>query len=151
MKKLYLLRHAKSSWDDPDLRDYDRPLNARGRRQAKAMGRYFQESAFEIDGILCSGALRTRQTLDLLLESYAYQGEIEYRDEIYASSATVLKDIISQVNLGSLLLIGHNPEIETLAGDLIGRALTMPTCQLAVIDMEEERLEIFTGKEGKEE
>jgi len=144
MKKLYLLRHAKSSWDNPALRDYDRPLNARGRRQAGAMGRFFQEKAFEIDGILCSGALRTRQTLDLLLEFYDYRGEIEYRDEIYASTVSTLKSLIRQVDLDSLLLIGHNPEIEALAGDLTGQSLIMPTCQLAVIDMEMGNLTIFT-------
>jgi len=81
MKKLYLLRHAMSRRGIRLLSDYDRPLNDRGRSQAEAMGRYFQENAFEIDKILCSGALRTRQTLDLLLEAYDYQGKIEYKDE----------------------------------------------------------------------
>jgi len=147
MKKLYLLRHAKSSWDNPALRDYDRPLNTRGRKQARAMGRFFQENAFAIDGILCSGALRTRQTLDLILESYDYRGEIAYRDEIYASSVSTLKNLIRQANVDSLLLIGHNPELESLASDLTDRDLIMPTCQLAVIDMEEGSLELFTRPE----
>ncbi len=147
MKKLYLLRHAKSSWDDPHCRDYDRSLNARGRRQARAMGKFFQEKAFKIDGILCSGALRTRETLELLLESYHFRGEIEYRDEIYASSLSGLKELIRQSKWDSLLLIGHNPEIESLAGDLTGHTLTMPTCQLAVIDMVDGRLELFTRPE----
>ncbi|MGB4610677.1 MAG: histidine phosphatase family protein [Saccharofermentanales bacterium] len=147
MKKLYLLRHAKSSWSNPALRDYDRPLNSRGRRQAEAMGKYFQEKAFEIDRIFCSGAQRTRETLDLLLESYAYQGEIEYMDEIYAASVYTLKGLIKQVNFDSLLLIGHNPEIEALAEDLTGQILIMPTCMLAVIDMETGKLEIFTRPE----
>ncbi|NLZ91797.1 MAG: histidine phosphatase family protein [Clostridiales bacterium] len=147
MKKLYLLRHAKSSWSNPALRDYDRPLNDRGRRQARAMGEFFQENAFEIDGIFCSGAQRTRETLDLLLESYDYRGEIEYKDEIYAASVSTLKDLIRQVNFDSLLLIGHNPEIEALAEDLTGQLLIMPTCMLAVIDMEEGKFEIFTRPE----
>ncbi|MDI9469362.1 MAG: histidine phosphatase family protein [Bacillota bacterium] len=147
MKKLYLLRHAKSSWDNPLLSDYDRPLNSRGRRQARAMGRFFREQAFEIDGILCSSALRTRQTLDLLLESYAYKGDIAYRDEIYASSVSILINLIQQTELNSLLLIGHNPEIESLAANLSGQVLIMPTCQLAVIDMENGNLELFTRPE----
>jgi len=147
MKKLYLLRHAKSSWSNPTLRDYDRPLNSRGDRQAKAMGKYFQKNAFKIDSILCSGAQRTRQTLDLLLESYDYQGEIEYKDEIYAASVSTLKNLVRQVNSDSLLLIGHNPEIEALAEDLTGQILIMSTCMLAVIDMEEGNLEIFTRPE----
>lgn len=111
------------------------------------MGRFFQENAFAIDGILCSCALRTRQTLDLLLESYDYRGEIAYRDEIYASSVSTLKNLIRQANVDSLLLIGHNPELESLAGHLTDRYLIMPTCQLAVIDMEEGSLELFTRPE----
>lgn len=147
MKKLYLLRHAKSSWSNPALMDYDRPLNSRGIRQAKAMGKFFQENAFAIDAIFCSGAQRTRETLDLLLESYDYRGKIEYMDEIYAASVSTLKDLILQVDLNSLLLIGHNPEIEALAEDLTGQILIMPTCMLAVIDMEKGKLEIFTRPE----
>ena len=150
MEKLYLLRHAKSSWDNPVLRDYDRPLNDRGKRQATAMGRFFQEKAFKIDGVLCSGAARTRETLDLLLEFYDYQGEIEYSDEIYASSVFVLKRIVLQAKCDFLLLIGHNPEIENLAGDLTGLDLIMPTWQLAVIDMKQRKLEIFTRPEKPE-
>ena len=143
MKKLYLLRHAMSRRGIRFLSDYDRPLNARGRSQAEAMGRYFQENAFRIDKILCSGALRTRQTLDLLLESYDYRGKIEYKDEIYASSVLTLKMLIRQEDVDSLLLIGHNPAIETLAGDLTGEILMMAPCQLAVIDMQKGHLEIF--------
>ena len=111
------------------------------------MGRFFQENAFEIDRILCSGALRTRQTLDLLLESYDYRGEIEYSDDIYAGSVDTLKNLIRHAAVDSPFLIGHNPEIESLAGDLTDRHLIMPTCQLAVIDMEEGNLEIFTRPE----
>ncbi|NLL91072.1 MAG: histidine phosphatase family protein [Ruminococcaceae bacterium] len=148
MKKLYLLRHAKSSWDNPMLRDYDRPLNARGKRQANAMGRFFQEKAFKIDGIICSGAARTRQTLDLILEFYDYRGEIEYSDEIYASTVSVLKEIVLHAKYDSLLLIGHNPEIEALAGCLTDLDLIMPTCQLAVIDIKKRNLEIFIRPEN---
>ncbi len=147
MKKVYLLRHAKSSWDNPALKDYDRPLNKRGKRQARAMGRFFQEQAFGIDLILCSGALRTRQTLDLILESYDYRGEIVYRDELYASSVSILHNLVRQEKADSILLIGHNPEMETLAGVLAGQVLIMPTCQLAVIDMENGSLELFTRPE----
>ncbi|NLI62053.1 MAG: histidine phosphatase family protein [Methanosarcinaceae archaeon] len=143
VKKLYLLRHAKSSWEDPFLRDYDRPLNKRGRRQAKAMGKYFQEKGFDIDLILCSGALRTRQTLEILLEYYDYEEEIEFRDEIYAASVSALKNLILEANVNSLLVIGHNPELNMLADDLTGEFLTMPTCQLAVIDMKSGNLDIF--------
>ena len=111
------------------------------------LGQFFQKNAFEIDGILCSGAQRTRETLDLILESYEYRGAIEYKDEIYATSVSALKKIIRQVNFDSLLLIGHNPEIEALAEDLTGEFLIMPTCMLAVIDMEQGKLEIFTRPE----
>lgn len=147
MKKLYLLRHAKSSWDHFGIIDYDRPLNDRGQRQAEAMGQFFQANNFQIDLILCSGALRTRETLELLLDHYDYQGEIEYQDEIYASSPSILEDLIDQADVETLLLIGHNPEIELLASSLSGEHLTMKTCQLAVIDMEQGRLELFTQPE----
>jgi phosphohistidine phosphatase SixA len=103
----------------------------------------FRRGQVQIDGILCSGALRTRQTLGHLLESYSFRGKIEYKDEIYASSVSILNDLIRKVNLDSLLLIGHNPEIETLACVLTGQTLTMSTCRLAVINMENGSLEIF--------
>lgn len=149
MKKLYLLRHAKSSWADAGLRDYDRPLNERGRREAEAMGGFFQEQSFKIDRILCSGALRTRQTLELLLRSYDYGGEIEYMDDIYASSPAILKGIIRRQDCESLLLVGHNPELEELVFELSRQSFEMRTCHLAVIDMEDGRLEIFVGPPAK--
>lgn len=109
------------------------------------MGAFFQENAFKIDRILCSGALRTRQTLELLLNSYDYGGEIEYMDEIYASSPAILKGIVRRQDCESLLLIGHNPELEELVFELSRQSFAMRTCHLAVIDMEDGRLEMFVG------
>ena len=82
------------------------------------------------------------------MDAYDYQGEIDYQDEIYASSPSILKELIRRADADALLLIGHNPEIESLAGSLTGKHLTMPTCQLAVIDMEQGKLELFTRPEG---
>ena len=116
MKLLYLLRHAKSSWDDPDLDDFDRPLNKRGRKSAKAMAAFFRDSAIAPETILCSPAKRTRETLKYLAPALG-QAPVQLDRRIYEASYQTLllclADLPSDVK--SALLIGHNPGLERLA------------------------------------
>src|SRR5262245_5412800 len=116
MKRLYLLRHAKSSWDDESLADHDRPLSARGRRAADAIGTYLREHGIEPELILCSSSTRTRETLARI----GLDGEIE-RD-LYGASASELLARVSELppSLGSVMLIGHNPGMHDLALGLTG-------------------------------
>lgn len=116
MKLLYLLRHAKSSWDDPDLDDFERPLNKRGRKSAKAMAAFFGETGLAPDRILCSPAKRTRETLKHLmpvLGSAPAQFDRRIYEASYQTLLLCLADLPAEVN--SALLIGHNPGLERLA------------------------------------
>lgn len=121
MKTLHLLRHAKSSWDDPSLGDRDRPLAGRGRRAAARMERYLIEKGIRPDLVLCSPARRTVETLDRI--SKAVEGvETKIQEWIYMGSAGTLRDHVSRlpVTVDSVLVIGHNPGLEELADQLMG-------------------------------
>jgi len=112
--RLYLLRHAKSSWKDPELTDHDRPLAARGARAAAALARHFDAAGIAPDLVLCSTARRARDTLDQVAPA---AGEVRFEPELYGASARSLLERLRQVPpaTGSVLVIGHNPELEDLA------------------------------------
>lgn len=119
MRKLYLLRHAKSSWDDPALDDFERSLNARGREAARAMGRHMVEASIRPDMVLCSSALRTRETWNIV--GSAMTGiPVSIEDGIYAAGkGDLLKRLrLLDDHLGSVMVIGHNPGLERLAAAL---------------------------------
>jgi phosphohistidine phosphatase len=138
VRTLYLLRHAKSSWDDPELADYERPLAPRGRRDAKLMGDHLRASGIEPEFILCSGAVRTRQTLELIdLPSPTMIDPL-----LYGNSAEQLLDRVRAVSddVASVMLIGHNPSLEDLAlalassgAELDRLAAKFPTAALATL------------------
>ena len=116
MKTLTLLRHAKSSWDDP-VRDFDRPLNARGRRAARAMGREMREQRLGFDRVLASPATRIVETLRDLGEGYGHALHPEYDRRVYLATAELLLDFIHETDdhATDLLIVGHNPGLERLA------------------------------------
>ena len=130
MSRLYLLRHAKSSWDDPALADHDRPLAPRGRKAAKAIGAYLHEHDIEPELVLCSSAARTRQTL----ERVGLTGQIE--DTLYGAGASALLARLHEVpdDVASVMLIGHNPGMQQLAFDLAGLDDKFPTAALATLE-----------------
>lgn len=116
MKLLYLLRHAKSSWDDPDLDDFDRPLNKRGRKAAKIMAAYFKDSGLAPAMVLCSPSKRTKETLKHLAPVLG-DVPVEYDRRIYEASYQTLLLCLGDMpsEIGSVLVIGHNPGLERLA------------------------------------
>ncbi len=116
MKRLSLLRHAKSSWDDPVERDFDRPLNERGHRAAQRMGQWFAEEGLSFDQILASPALRIRQTIEGLEAGLGGHIGCQWDKRIYMASAAMLFDLVQETDdaIDHLLLIGHNPGIEDL-------------------------------------
>jgi phosphohistidine phosphatase len=121
MLRLALLRHAKSSWDNPDLDDFDRPLNERGRNTAPVMGQMLASLKFKPDVILCSSAKRTRETLACCephLKGSATTAIVD--DGLYLASAADILDRIRKVAspATSVLVIGHNPGLHTLAARL---------------------------------
>lgn len=121
MRQLLLLRHAKSSWDDPRLSDHARPLNARGRRAAVAMGGAMRELGLAPDIVLVSSARRTLQTLEALAPM---EGSplVEPMDDLYLATWPSLLDVLRGVRetVRSLLLVGHNPGLHELAMALAG-------------------------------
>jgi phosphohistidine phosphatase len=119
MKRLYLLRHAKSSWKDTSLPDHDRPLNGRGRRAAKAMARHMREHGIEPELVLCSTARRARETLERI-EPGLDTRAVHLEPDLYAASAHALLERLRGVpdTVESVLLIGHNPGLQDLALEL---------------------------------
>jgi len=142
MKSLYLLRHAKSDWSEKSLDDHDRPLSARGERAAAAMGQYFTQTGVSLDLALCSTATRARQTWDLLSANWPSAPDVEFESGLYLAGSAGLLNRIKKVDpsLDSVLVIGHNPDIERLIlgvarkgrGDSLARAAEkVPTCAFA--------------------
>lgn len=138
MKVLYLLRHAKSSWDHPGLSDFDRPLNKRGREAAFLMGELFRAETICPELVICSPAKRTRQTAKIVLRQFGFEGRLDFHDKLYLASADCLAGVASQAGsrVNRLLLIGHNPGLEDLVEKLTGRHERMPTAALAGISID---------------
>jgi phosphohistidine phosphatase len=120
MKTLTLLRHAKSSWDDPVARDFDRPLNAKGRRAAAMIGRHLKAEKFAFDHILASPAIRVIETLDEVWSGYGRTLEPVWNRALYLASAASLLDLVQALpdTTGHVLMVGHNPGLEDLVLDL---------------------------------
>ena len=114
-RTLVLMRHAKSSWDTAEP-DHERPLAPRGRRDAKAVGQYLAAQSLRPDVVLCSTALRTRQTWDRAVAAGAAAGEVRYLDGIYDASVTELVGVLREAppDALSVLLLGHAPGIPRL-------------------------------------
>jgi phosphohistidine phosphatase len=116
MKRLHLLRHAKSSWKE-DVEDRERALNRRGREAARQIGRHLAETVGTLDLILCSSALRTRETLDLVLGNFAETPRSVIENELYGASQEALVDRLRRLPeaAANVLLVGHNPGLHELA------------------------------------
>lgn len=135
MKTLYLLRHAKSSWDDSSLRDFDRPLNERGRAAAPLIGKHLASENLIDPTLICSPALRTRETAELVLRETNLDLQPHFDERIYEASLRDLLQVISEIDHMKhvTILIGHNPGLEELLASLTGGPRPMPTCALAKI------------------
>ncbi|MDQ6976368.1 MAG: histidine phosphatase family protein [Mariprofundaceae bacterium] len=139
MKKLFLIRHAKSDWGNANTKDYERPLNARGRHDASRMGAMMQQRGWQADAWLASSAKRAKETALLMGKSLAYpEAAICFRDAMYLASADTLLSEIAQVesSVQNLLVVAHNPGmgdlIHQLAGSYVGDT---PTCTVAAFDL----------------
>ncbi len=121
MLRLYIMRHAKSSWAIPGARDFDRELNDRGLADLKKMSNIIKNHPITPDKILCSSAIRTRQTLDAIISSFTNEPEITFTEQLYSSGLSEYIDIINSVtHAKSLMIIGHNPMCGSLATSLPG-------------------------------
>jgi len=144
MLTLSLLRHAKSSWDDHSLKDFDRPLSERGEIAAPRMGAYMAAQGLAPDLVLCSPAVRTRRTVDLVLPHLAGGPTVVYEDTFYLAAPSVLLARVRKIEakVHHVLIVGHDPGMQGLALELAGtgdaealRSLgrKFPTAALAVI------------------
>ena len=120
---LWLLRHAKSSWDDPSLDDEDRPLAPRGERAADLMRDHLAVEVINPELVLCSSALRARQTLARVLPALGTALEVRIEPSLYAFDVGVLLDRLRRVSadVASVLLVGHNPAMQELAERIADR------------------------------
>lgn len=152
MKTLLLLRHAKSSWKHPELADHDRPLNKRGKRTAPLMGEILQEQGLIPDLILCSSAVRAHSTAILVAKACNYLGEIRQTRELYLAEPQAYIEVLRQVTekYAHVLVVGHNPGLESLLEALTGEAMAMPTAALACIELAVKRWrDLDMNTEGK--
>ena len=135
MLTLYLLRHAKSSWDDASKQDFERPLTNRGSKACALIGEVIAEKGIDFDLVLVSTALRARQTIELVKERAKLRGEVRYDERIYEATVSQLLEVISQVDNDrkSVLLVGHNPGLEGLLTLLTGENVSVTTANLAKI------------------
>lgn len=135
------MRHAKSSWGDPSLSDFDRPLNERGLKAAPLVGRFMRRQKLRPDLILCSPAERARQTVSLLIEAAGLDAPVRFDERIYEATAQSLFDVVAQTDegAGELLLVGHNPGLEELLARLTGESRRMPTAALARLQLDADK------------
>jgi phosphohistidine phosphatase len=145
MLTLSLLRHAKSSWSNPTLPDRERPLATRGVTDAPLMGKAMAERGIDPELVLCSSARRTRDTLDLVLPELRVEPKVDYVDALYHASPEQMLEMLHGIQPGAnrVMLVGHNPEIQAFALDLVGAgpkhfrdrlSMKYPTAGLAVIN-----------------
>lgn len=135
MKKVYLIRHAKSSWKDFSLEDFERPLNKRGKSDAPLMGAKLHNKKVVPDTILSSPALRAKTTAEIIAKKIGFEKEILYKKDIYEASATTLHKILTKIadKKSIVFLFGHNPSLNELAENYIHFNENIPTCAVVEI------------------
>ena len=139
MKRLYVIRHAKSSWSDSGLGDFERPLNKRGKRDAPFMGTRLKKDGAKPDMVISSPARRASQTARALAKAVGYPvGKIAEEMAIYEASLQDLNAVVEEIPdvCEEVILVGHNPGFTALAGYLTSDPpLHMPTCAVCCVDL----------------
>ena len=143
---LYLLRHAKSSWKDASLRDFERPLKGRGRDAAQQIAKRLADEKPHPQIVVCSPAVRTRETADIVLKNSNLKTDVTFDERIYEASLRDLLQVVGDIPSDKqvAMMIGHNPGFEELVAFLSGEHRHMPTCALAKI-----RLDVASWKDVK--
>jgi|KBSSwiStaDraftv2_1062776.scaffolds.fasta_scaffold228170_1 phosphohistidine phosphatase len=151
MKTLLLLRHGKSSWDDPSQEDFDRPLSERGVDDTKLSGKYARRQKVKPDLVLSSPATRAKSTTELFIAAAGIKNTPAYDERIYEASARRLLQVLAGFDddYETVLLIGHNPGFEDLCERLTGAAKKVPTASLTCIELDIEKWTAPKGGKGK--
>lgn len=140
---LVLVRHAKSDWGDPSLDDHDRPLNARGLRDAPAMAKRLHESGVRPDAIIASTALRAATTADFF--SGAFGLPVDLQERLYGAPAGLLLRAAAETRTRAVVVVAHDPGMSVLAGRLSRDGIAhMPTCAVATFEWETDSWDIAT-------
>ncbi len=147
MKTLLLLRHAKSSWDHPDLDDRERPLNKRGKRQAPEIGKLVYTENLTPDLILTSPARRARKTAQEVAKKCGYDGEIDQVADFYPGGPADYLQILSKLPEGvrRVMVIAHNPGLEEFLQMLVGQISPLSTAALAQVELPLEAWQDFNS------
>jgi phosphohistidine phosphatase len=137
MLHILIMRHAKSSWDNPRLSDHDRPLNERGQEAARRMGRFLKKQKLLPQLIICSTARRAEETMELLIEAGGFTGPVIRTAGLYGTAA---EDYIEAARSGAegggrVMIIGHNPACEALCYRLSGKRERFTTATVAHIEL----------------
>lgn len=137
-KTLMLLRHAKSSWKDKQLKDFDRPLKKKGEETAELIGKILAHDELLPDIVFCSPAKRAKETVEIVNKHAGYKGSTQYIDALYMGEPSdyiqALRELPDQVN--SVMVVGHNPGLEALLQLLEGKVNVLSTGALATLDLE---------------
>lgn len=151
VKTVLLMRHAKSNWDDASLRDFDRPLAERGRRDAPRIARAVVALDSAPDFIVSSPAARARETIEAVIREGGLTAPLEFNDAIYDATSAALMQIVRRLpdERQRVLMVGHNPGFEDLLTRLTGERGRMPTAAIACIEFQVDHWDDVEDGEGK--
>ncbi len=138
MKTLLIMRHAKSSWGDSSMADHERPLNARGERDAPRMGTLLRQEGMVPQAIVASDAVRARATARAVAEASGFEGEVEFSSALYGADSETYRQVLAKQpeQVASVLVIGHNPASEELLAELTGEDEQFPTAAIAQVELD---------------
>ena len=146
MKTIHFLRHAKSSWDNFELKDYDRPLSTRGIQDADLMGNYFRSKKIKLDLVISSPSKRTTETLEHFFQFE--RPKVQFEESIYHATLDEILDVIFSVpeNTDTIMLVGHNPSMHEITEYLSNKFINKyPTCCLASLAINTEWNKVVRG------
>ena len=145
MKKLYIIRHAKSSWKDTALDDFKRPLNKRGQIDAPFMAKKLKQKGIMPDIIISSPALRAKTTAELIAKELNYKKQIIYDANLYEASTNNIFDTIKKIDESNriVFLIGHNPSLNMFVETLVNFQENIPTCGIIELEVDCELFKDF--------
>ena len=137
MKRLLILRHAKSSWADSSISDWQRPLNERGERDAPRAGQWLRERGLVPDIIITSDAVRARTTAEAVAKASGHLQAIRLEPSLYGASPEAMIEVLNGApdEARAVMIVGHNPGLEELVSKLSGESHGMPTAGLFVFDV----------------
>lgn len=148
MKKILIMRHAKSDWSDGSLRDFDRPLNNRGNKAAPLIGKEIKKLKLIPELIISSPALRARMTAEAVADNCEYKKDIIWNDSFYFGYTSEIINAIRNVDdaIESVMIFGHDPTWSTVAEILSGEFISMKTADVVILEFEGKWKKVGEGK-----